>query len=58
MSISSLMIILGLILVFVGLFSFILKEGGWQQGGCSGDCSSCHSDCEKNERDKESAENK
>ena len=52
MTLSSILIILGLILVFVVLFAFILKQGGWQKGGCNGDCRSCTSECEKSNADK------
>ena len=52
MTLSSILITLGLIVVFIGLFAFILKEGGWQKGGCNGDCSSCHSACDKAETEK------
>ena len=45
MTLKSVLVLLGLIVVFTFLIAWISKQGGWQQGGCSGDCSKCQSRC-------------
>lgn len=45
MDLSSILVILCMVALFVLAILFIFKEGGWQGGGCNGNCGSCASGC-------------
>lgn len=48
---KSILIILILIVLFVIAVRFIANHGGWQ-GGCNGNCASCASHCDDEEKAK------
>ena len=43
MNIQSILVLAGLVVFFVLAIAWISKNGGWQGGGCGGDCSHCAS---------------
>ena len=45
MSLNSILVLIGLIVFFTVAIALLAKNGGWQKGGCNGDCSSCASHC-------------
>lgn len=45
MSFNSILVIVVMVALFAAMIGFITKEGGWQNGGCNGDCGSCGSRC-------------
>ena len=45
MNIQSILVLAGLVVFFVLAIAWISKNGGWQSGGCGGDCARCRRDC-------------
>ncbi len=45
MSLNSILVILAMIGLFILAIIWISKQGGWQSGGCNGNCGSCMSGC-------------
>ena len=52
MNIQSILVLAGLVVFFVLASAWISKNGGWQSGGCGGDCSHCASHCDDPEKAK------
>ncbi len=49
MTIQSVLVILVLVAVFAAAVVWISRNGGWQDGGCHGNCAECHKKCEDKE---------
>ncbi len=47
MSIQSILVIVALVLVFALAVVWIARNGGWQDGGCHGNCAECQKKCEE-----------
>ena len=48
--IITILVLAGLVVFFVLAIAWISKNGGWQSGGCGGNCASCHQHCENPEK--------
>ncbi len=45
MTLNGILVLLGLVAFFAIAIVWISKQGGWQSGGCNGNCSSCMNGC-------------
>ena len=47
MSLQGILVLIVLIVLFALAVVWIARNGGWQNGGCHGDCAACHKRCEE-----------
>ena len=45
MALKSILVVVLLAAAFIVVIAWIAKQGGWQSGGCNGNCSSCQARC-------------
>ena len=45
-ALKSILVVVLLAAAFIVVIAWIAKQGGWQSGGCNGNCSSCQARCE------------
>jgi cobalamin synthase len=56
MSVQGIIVLLVLVALFSLAVVWISRNGGWQNGGCHGNCAECHSHCEEKPSQKDSSE--